>query len=82
MRDSGFRNTTIRDSGFKNTAMRDSGFVVASCSPVDSDFRTTTSQEREAVPRKTRIQGSLTFVSLHSRLESDRIEEKILKYYD
>ena len=43
----------------------------------DLDLRTTTSQNCEAVPRRARIQGSWTFVSLNYRLESNREEEKI-----
>ena len=39
------------------------------------NLRTTTSQTCAAVPRRTRIQGSQTFVSLNSRLESDIEEE-------
>ena len=40
------------------------------------DFRTTTWQICESVPRRARIQGAQTFVSLRSRLESDKEEEE------
>ena len=40
------------------------------------NLRTTTSQKREAVSRRARIQGSQTSVSLNSRLESKKPEEK------
>ena len=40
------------------------------------DLRTTTSQKCEAVPRRARIQGSWTIVSLNSRLESNRGKEE------
>ena len=38
-------------------------------------LRTTTSQNCESVPRRTRIQRSWTFVSLNSRFESNKGEE-------
>ena len=41
------------------------------------DLKTTASQNIEAVPRRARIQGSCTFVSLNSRLESNKEEEEI-----
>ena len=45
--------------------------------PPGAAFRvTTTSQKREAVPRRARISGSWTLVSLNSRLESNK-EEKV-----
>ena len=37
---------------------------------------TTTSQKCEAVPRRARIDGSQTFVSLNSRLDSNEEEEE------
>ena len=40
------------------------------------DSRTHTSQNREAVPRRARIQGSQTFVSLNSRLASNTDKEE------
>jgi hypothetical protein len=40
------------------------------------DFRTTTSQNCEAVSRRARIQGAETFVSLNSSFESDEEEKK------
>ena len=42
--------------------------------PINS--RTTTSQKCEAVPGRARIEGSLTFVSLNSRLDSEKEEEE------
>ena len=39
---------------------------------------TTTSQKREAVPRRARISGSQTCVSLNSRLESTKEEEEVM----
>ena len=40
---------------------------------------TTTSQNCEAVPRRARIQGAWTCVSLNSRLESNKEEEEEVK---
>ena len=40
------------------------------------NLRTTPSQKCAAVPRRARIQGSYTLVSLNSRLESERKEEE------
>ena len=40
------------------------------------DLRTTTWQKCEAIPRRARIQGAHTFVSLNSRLESHKEEEE------
>ena len=40
------------------------------------NLRTPTSQKCAAIPRRAHIQGSYTFVSLTSRLESDNEEEK------
>ena len=40
------------------------------------NLRTTTSQKCAAVPRRARIQGSKTFVSLNSRLESNTEEDE------
>ena len=45
----------------------------------ECNIRTTTSQKCEAVPRRARIWGSWTCVSLHSRLESNKEEETTLK---
>ena len=39
------------------------------------DSRTTASQNCDAVPRRARIQGTQTFVSLNSRLESNKGQE-------
>ena len=39
------------------------------------NLRTTTSRKYAAVPRRARIQGSQTFVSLKSRLQGDHEEE-------
>ena len=43
---------------------------------VTINSKTTTSQKCEAVPRRVRMQGSYTFASLNSRLESNREEEE------
>ena len=40
------------------------------------NLRTTTSQKCAAVPRRARIEGSYSFVSLNSRLESNKEEKK------
>ena len=39
----------------------------------------TTSQECEKVPRRARIEGSYTLVSLNSRLERNNVEEEVTK---
>ena len=41
-----------------------------------TDLRTTTSQNCEAVPRRARIYGPKTFVSLNSRFERNKEERK------
>ena len=40
-------------------------------------LRTTHSQKCAALPRRARIQGSYTFASLNSRLESNKKKKKI-----
>ena len=40
------------------------------------NFRTTTSHKSAAVPKRARISGSWTFVSLNSRLDSNKEEKK------
>ena len=53
------------------------GFWVVGCKKVKRlNLRTTTSQERHAIPRRARIQGSLTRVWLKSRLESQKEERR------
>ena len=53
----------------------DSGRVRIVHFGTDPDSRTTFSQKCEAVPRRARIQSLKTFVSLNSRLESNKEEE-------
>ena len=47
--------------------------------PQHLNVRTTALQKCEAVPRRARIQGSLTFLSVSSRLETYKEEEEIKK---
>ena len=44
-----------------------------------TDLRTSTSQKCEVVLRRSRISGSQKFVSLNSRLESDKEEKKVYR---
>ena len=41
------------------------------------NFRMITSQKRGTVPKRARIEGSQTFVSLNSRLEHNEAEKKM-----
>ena len=43
----------------------------------ESKPRATTSQKREAVPKRARIQGPQTFASLNAWLESNNKEEEV-----
>ena len=49
-------------------------------SPTVLDLRTPDSRKCEAVPRRARIEGAKTLVSLNSRLEINREEEEKNKF--
>ena len=51
-------------------------FRISSCHTVDLNLRTTTSQKREAVPRRARIEGSTTCTSFTCRLENNENMKK------
>ena len=51
--------------------------MVAITNLVPINLGTTTSQKSEAVPRRARIEGSYTFVSLNSRLGSNKEEDLV-----